>query len=586
MSPGSAKLAEVSPTDRLDTLPPWPWDILDDEAPRTLGWHAIAWAEGWTGFPGLPDGWRGLVQPNGPRARKRFRFTERQKQFLLWFYALDDEAQWVYAAAVRRLAKGSGKSPFAAVHALIEFLAAVRLVTFRRGLPGGCEGRQVDMPLVQIAATAESQTQVTMRMVRAFAPKRSHVVEFYLLDPGKTIYYGLPERTLQVITSSVTAAEGGEPSFIVKDELEHWKPSNGGPELAATLDDNLAKSGARSLGTSNAWVPGIDSVAELDWDAWVAEQEDKLKDDAGRILYDAVIAPPCDMSDYDSLRDALEHVYLDCSWKHPNGVRTKTSKPDVRPIIRRIWSPRSLPDESKRKYLNRPTVAQDAWTTPEAWSLLTDATKVVADGDDIAMFFDGSRSRDATALIGCRISDGHVFTIGTWEPDPEHSTRSVVPVDQVDAAVARAFEVWNVQGFFADVREWESFTKVSWPAEFAEGLVVQASDSKDDPQPIAWDMRNGHNVRLFTAASELTLAEINDLDFTHDGDWVLARHVANARERENRYGATVGKESRSSPRKIDACVCMIGARMVRRRVLAELAKAPPKKKGGRVSGLN
>ncbi|MGL4300280.1 MAG: terminase [Candidatus Neomicrothrix subdominans] len=569
----------VAPADRLDTLAPWPWDILDDEAPRTLGWHAIAWAEGWSGFPGLVDGWRGLVQPNGPRARKRFRLTDRQRVFLLWFYALDDEAQWLFAYAVRRLAKGSGKSPFAAVHCLIEFLGPVRLATFRRGAPGGCEGRQVDMPLVQIAATAESQTKNTMRMVRAFAPKGSHVVEFYGLDPGLTRYYGLGERTLEVITSSVSASEGAESSFVVMDELEHWRPSNAGPDLAATLADNLAKSGARALGTCNAWEPGAETVAETDWDAWLMQEEGRLKDDAGRTLYDAVVAPPdTEMSDPASLEAALQWVYHDCEWKIPpdaDGEPAEGAEVDVRPIMGRIWSPRSRPDDSQRKYLNRPTAALDAWTTPEAWARLVDTERVVVDGEPVAMFFDGSRSQDATALIGCCISDGHVFTVNVWEPDPGDD-QDVVPVHDVDLAVARSFERWDVQGFFADVREWESFAKVSWPEAYADKLKIQAVPGGKDPQAIAWDMRS--KTFDFTVACELALAEIDEQGFTHDGDARLGRHVANARRRPNRYGVSIGKESPDSRRKIDAAVAMIGARMVRRLVLA----APKGKRPGKV----
>lgn len=581
---GSTRLDGASPADRLDTLPAWPWDVLDDEAPRTLGWHAIAWAEGWTGFPGLPTDWRGLTQPNGPRAGKRFRLTERQRRFRLWFYALDDDAQWVYSSGRRRLVKGSGKSPDAAVFALTEFLGPVRLASFRRGAPGGCDARPVDMPLVQIAATAESQTANTMRMVRAFAAKRSHIVDVYNLDPGKTIYYGLPERTLEVITSSVTASEGAESSFIVMDELEHWKPSNSGPELANTLDDNLAKSGARSLGTCNAWVPGAECVAESDWEAWLAEQEGRVKTGAGRILYDAVIAPPdTDMGDFESLKSSLEFVYMDCDWKHPDGVRTAESLPDVRPIIKRIWSPGSKPDDSQRKYLNRPTAAEDAWTTAEEWSVMWDPTRTVADGEEVVLFFDGSKSRDATALIGCCVEDGHVFAVDVWEPDPSHDAEDVVPVQEVDLTVRLAPTKWKVVGFFGDVQEWESFVKVSWPDLFPD-LEVMAVGGKD-PQSIAWDMR-GHTYE-FTAAAELALAEIGSGGFTHDGDSRIARHVVNCRRRPNRWGVSVGKESRSSARKIDAAVCVIGARMVRRLVLAERAKQPKnKKRPGRVVGWN
>jgi hypothetical protein len=503
------------------------------------------------------------VQPNGPRAGKPFELTLDQFRFLLWFYAVDEDGRWLFNHAARRLAKGSGKSPFAAVVALTEFCGPVRLERFDDRLDGGCKGKPVDMPLVQIAATAESQTANTMRMVRAFAPKGSPVVREYNLDPGKTRYYRVPEGTLEVITSSATAAEGAESSFVVGDETEHWRPANGGPDLMATLADNLAKSGARMLETANAWEPGVESVAESTWDAWVAQEEGRTRGDT-RILYDARVAPPdTDMSDPDSLRGALEFVYADCDWKkaRPDGP------PDVRPLMERIWTPSARPNDSRRKYLNQPTAAEDAWVTQEQWLRLADASKVVSPGDEVVLFFDGSKSRDATALVGCRVDDGHVFTIAVWEPRPAHNTDDVIDVADVDRVVraARAGVFGHVVGFFADVQEWESFTKLDWPELFAGELLVHASEGKD-PQLIAWDMR----VKTwdFTRAVELCEAEIVDRLFTHDGDSRLSRHVTNLRRRPNRYGVSVGKESRSSPKKVDAGVCMIGARMVRRLVLA------------------
>ncbi|MHC9858578.1 hypothetical protein ABMV07_04275 [Corynebacterium belfantii] len=48
----------------------------------------------------------------------------------------------------------------------------------------------------------------------------------------------------------------------------------------------------------------------------------------------------------------------------------------------------------------------------------------------------------------------------------------------------------------------------------------------------------------------------------------------NARRYEGRYGITVRKESKTSARKIDACVCMIGARMVWRLAKTDQNKKP------------
>lgn len=536
-----------SPVDRLVTLPEGLPDL-------TLGWEFIRW------------GVKYLKHPNGPRAGKRWEWVNSQIRFFLWWYAVDEDGRWLFHHGVRRLAKGTGKSPGAATWALGEFTAPVRLKDFDPKVPGGCVGKPVDMPLVQIAATAESQTSNTMRMVRAFAPKKSRLVEEFGLDPGKTKYYKLPEGTLEVITSSATAAEGAEATAIVGDETENWRPENGGTELASTLDDNLAKSGSRMLETSNAWVPGMASVAEDTYAAWVAQEEGRTRGET-RILYDARMWPAdTNMADEKSLRRALDFVYDDCWWV------------DRWFIMNRIWDARSRPDESRRKYGNRPTVAEDAWTTPEEWAALRDPERVVADKEEIALFFDGSKSRDATALVGCCMSDGHVFPIDIWEPDPRHDTTSVVPVSLVDLTVRQTSEKYKVLGFFGDVKEWESFVHVDWPELFPD-LIVKAVPTGKQPEAIAWDMRS--HTFDFTKAAELCEAEIRERKFTHDGDSRLTRHVVNMRRRPNRWGTSVGKESRDSPRKIDGGVCVIGVRHVRRMVLASPQWKKRQRKTGR-----
>lgn len=539
----ASRLDLPPPADRLVTLP--------EGVPEfTLAWGAIQWAM------------ENLRQPNGPNAGQNWRPIDSQVRFLLWWYAVDEYGDWLYHHGARRLAKGSGKSPFAAVLALMEFLGPVRIKDFDPRRPGGVIGKPVDMPLVQIAATAESQTANTMRMVRAMASKGSKVVTKYRLDPGKQLYYKSPEGTLEVITSSATAAEGAEASFIVADETEHWKPTNGGPDLIATLEDNLTKSGNRLMETCNAWIPGHETVAETTWDGWLAQEEGRTRGKS-KILYDARIAPPdTDMSNERSLMKALKFVYDDCFWqKH-------------RPIVERIWDPRSQPDASKRKYLNWPTVSADSWMTPQEWSQLRRPDRIVDLNEEIVMFFDGSKSRDATALVGCCVSDGHVFVIGAWEPDSEHSTVSTVPVAEVDATVARAFREYTPVAFFADVQEWEGFVKVTWPEQYASQLRIQATPGGKEPFDIAWDMRT--KVHDFTMAVELTETEIRDKAFTHDGDSRLTRHVGNCRRRPNRWGTSIGKESRDSPRKVDLAVCMVGARMVRRLYLAGEGRKKPR----------
>jgi hypothetical protein len=528
----------VAPRDRMITIP-------DGVPELTLGWEAIHWASKY------------LRQPDGDYVGQRWEFIESQVRFILWWYALDQNGRWIYNHGVRRYPKGAGKSPFAAVLALIELLAPVRLKDFDPRVLGGCVGRKVGMPLVQIAATSHDQANVnTMRMVRALLPPKSRIRQDYAVETGKTVFHTPGGGQLMVITSSPVTEEGALVTFGILDQTESFVQSNGGIDLAEVLDRNVGKSGSRLLETSNAWEPGQESVAETTFDAWVAQEEGRLRG-KGRILYDSRQAPPdTDFDDDDSIRRAVDEAYGDAYWV------------DREDIVDRILSPRTPLDVSKRYYLNWPEAAEDAWTTQQNWQRMSNPGFYIEDGDDIAVGFDGSRTNDATALIGCHIESGFTFSLGIWETD---GGRKPIPVLEVDAAVKAVKDRFHICAFFADVNEWEESTKVSWRALFTDDgyeLDVWSVPGGRDPQPVAWDMRS--HVAEFTQACEMVLGEIESDPpaFAQDGDSVLGRHVVNARRRPNRWGVSIAKEAPKSDRKIDGCVAMIIARHARRLVLS------------------
>lgn len=549
----------VAPRDRLVTIP-------DGIPELTLGWEGIRWATKY------------LKQPDGPNAGQRWEFIESQVRFILWWYSLNEQGRWLFYHGVRRYPKGAGKSPFAAVLAMIELLAPVRLKSFDRNAPGGCIGRRVSMPLVQIGATSHDQANInTMRMVRALLPKNSRILRDYDVEAGKTIFHVPGGGQLMVITSSPTTEEGALTTFAILDQTESFLPNNGGVDLAEVMDRNVGKSGSRIIETSNAWMPGQESVAENTFGAWVAQEEGRLKG-KGKILYDSRMAPPeVDWEDPASIRKAVEFAYGDAYWVPIEDI-----------VDSRILSPKTPLDVSKRFYLNWPESPEDAWTTQQKWARLSDPEFRIDDGDDIVLGFDGSRVEDATALMGCHIETGFTFTLGIWEP---HGTR-YIPRDEVHNAIRQAKERWHVCAFFADVKEWEDATKITWRDLFTDDyeLDVWAVPGGRDPQPVAWDMRS--HVGEFTQACEMVLSEIDTSErsgthaFYHDGDSALGRHVTNARRRPNRWGISIGKESPKSPNKIDACVAMIMARHARRLVLASKKfkerKESASKRGGRV----
>jgi hypothetical protein len=389
-------------------------------------------------------------------------------------------------------------------------------------------------------------------MVRALLPPKSRIREDYDVETGKTIFHIPGGGQLMVITSSPVTEEGALVTFAILDQTESFLPVNGGIALSEVLDRNVGKSpGSRLLETSNAWEPGQESVAEVTFDAWVAQEEGRLKG-KGKILYDSRMSPPdIDFDDPASILRGVKEAYGDAYWVPFEDI-----------VENRILSPKNPLSISKRFYLNWPEAAEDAWTTQQEWSLLADRSYYIYDGDDITMGFDGSRTKDATALIGCHVESGFTFSLGIWETD---DGRVPIPVHEVDAAVRAAKERWNVVAFFADVNEWEEHTKVTWHTLF-ENIPVWSVPAGKDPQPVAWDMRS--HVADFTFACEMTEGEIRSKAFVQDGDSFLGRHVVNARRRPNRWGISIGKESPQSSRKIDACVAMVMARHARRLVLS------------------
>ncbi|GAA2618816.1 terminase [Actinomadura fulvescens] len=521
---------------------------LPDGVPEhTLGWGVLAWCSKY------------LRQPDGPNAGDRWKFSPSQVRFVLWFYAVDDRGRWLFHRGALRLPKGAGKSPFLAALCWAEFCGPVRFAGWdEQGRPIGAPE---PMPWVQIAAVSKEQCKNTMIMVAAMAPKGSRLVAEYGIDLGKEVIYKPGGGRLEIITSSAHSAEGNRPSFVVGDEVQWWLASTGGHDLADTIRRNLGKRNGRLVETCNSFVPGADSIAERTWKAFVAQREGRTRGHGG-ILYDAAEAPgDTDLADEASLRAGLRAAYRDAAGG-PDGPGWV----DLDRVIAEIYDPATPPDLSRRFYLNQIIANADSWLAPHEWDGLADPTDQVDDGEPIALFFDGSKSRDASALIGVRISDGFTFAVGVWEPDPAHNTLSTINVGEVDAAVERAFDRWQVVAFFSDVREWESYAYDTWPERYRDQLLVWAVPGGHNSQPIAWDMRA--HVAEFTLACEAAHAEIVDRKFTHDGSSALSRHVYNARRRPNRWGISIGKSSPDSPDKIDAAVCLVGARLVRRRVLA------------------
>ena len=559
-----------------DTLPPigqkfepvkigptWLHDGKNWVLPESsLGWEALAFAGQYLTHKGKP-----------------WQYTMEQARFLLWLYAVDEQGDFVYHSAVLQRLKGWGKDPFAAVLSASVLFGPLEFDHF--GKDDQPVGRMVTDAWVQIAAVSLDQTKNTMKIFPSLIPGETR--RMFGVQIGKQNVWARGDAAqIEAVTASPLAIEGGRPKLIIRAETQNWNSSNGGHDMAGAMEGNAAKAEAgtpaRILDICNAYRPGEDSVGQRQREGWEDTQGESAKMAEYGLMYDSLEAPPEAPVTADAAPDVVEAVRGDSVWLDARG-RIKKS----------ILNPANSPSESRRKWYNQIVAAEDAWTSPQEFDPLKDEEKVLEPGEEITLFLDCAKTDDATALVGCRMSDGHVVTLGMWQRPPgKRGEDWVVPRYAVDQRIREIKDQYRVVGFFGDPahalddetmdRFWDPLF-AEWDLLFRRSVKVWASSSKSgrDSSSVMFDMSARDNARRFAEGVAFTLEEIKSGLFTWDGDARLRKHVLNARRYPVQGFVSIAKESRESKKKVDLAIAMCGARMVRRLVLAKSRKG-----GGRV----
>ncbi|QPK78276.1 terminase [Corynebacterium lizhenjunii] len=543
---------------------PWPQDQGQKLAllENSLGPLLIDWAEWRTDEPGLlnDDG-----QP--------WQFTDGQARFLILWYAFNEDGRFIYRRGIRRGSKGTGKDPLAAAMCNIELLGPSQLWWDGERWTG----KRHQLPLVQIASNSEAQSKALLRV--ANSQLGSEAVDYYQLDKGQTATYvkGGAAR-MEVLTASERSAEGNPATFVVLNETHHMTEASGGKRLAEVGRRNVGKSKralqARIVEFTNAHAQGGESVGEKSFIAWQQQVSGKYAHLKQDILYDSIeYDPRLDFYDEQQRELALRQAYSDAPWA------------DIERLSAEIVDPELSAAQAIRFYLNGIAEQEDAYVAAQAFAALADPARVFQEGDQIALFLDCSKSEDATALMGCRISDGFNQTLGVWQrPRGKRGEGFLVDRAEVDARVREVMDTYRVVWFGVDpspakddsteASYWRPMID-SWHRDFRKSLRVWATPGRNG-NAVLWDMRlstpgGADRNRKFSQEVEIVRALIDDegLDgpFRHDGDPALVAHVNNMRTRWNKFGLTVGKKTRDSTQLVDLGVAMIAANVGRREAL-------------------
>lgn len=510
--------------------------MLPNGIPRlTLGREVIAWGNTY------------LAQPDGEHKGETWQYSKEQARFIMWFYAIDEKGRFLYRRALLARPKGWGKSPLLAAICSTELLGPVQFDGFDYN--GKPVGRPSYSPLIQLAAVSEAQTDNTMSLVIEMLGD-GNAVDYYDLDIGKSRIL-VPGGKLEPVTAQAKSREGQRPTFAVLDETHLWVPSNGGDKLAATIRRNLGKINGRSVETTNAYLPGEESVAEDSQAYWESIQRGDVVNPG--LMYDFRQAPADTPYERGPERRAgLVGVYGDAAKENGGWV-------DLDRIEQEMDDPATKEADGRRFYFNQITQGSLQWIDPQKWAACWDKhVKPLARTDAITLGFDGGIRDDSTALIACRISDGAIFPIKVWEK-PDGVKEWEVDFVSVDLFVREYLTNYKVVRMNCDPAYWQDIVG-RWVSDF-DGIVWEWWTNRKKAMAEA-------NERFSTAVATKTMK--------HGNDEVLTRHVLNAHIEETPWGDLLRKDIRGGSRKIDAAVAAVLAFEARGEAVQDgfLVKAP------------
>lgn len=401
------------------------------------------------------------------------------------------------------VAKGLAKTEFAAWIAACELHqdGPVRCIGWDgKGNPMGGPVRDPYIPMV--AFTEEQSDELAYGALKAILEESEIRDDF---DIGLERIMRLKGDGKAVsLSNSPSARDGARTTFSICDET-HWFTSPKLVKAHQTMMANLPKRKAADawmLEITTAFEPGAKSVAEGTMDYACAVRDGRIKD--SRIFFfHRQASDKHDLTTKKGARAAVEEASGPAkSWRDIDSIVALWEDPTTdRSFWERVWCNRLV--QSNQKAFD-----------PQRWKQLKakEAPEILG---PIVLGFDGSQRDDATGLVATDVPSGYQWVIGAWEK-PIDSKDWRVPVADVDAALARAFDEYDVWRLYADPPYWQEMI-AKWIGQYGEERVIEWWTNRRKPMTYALENYN---------------TAIADGSISHDGNEMMARHVANAHKRE------------------------------------------------------
>ena len=475
-----------------------PWRGPDAENPfPTLGREVGLWIQ------------ENCVIPDGYRQGEPFLLTDEMWQFLYQFYRVHLLAEpWPALLGLKntggqlRRAQKWGKDPLGAAIHWAEALGPSRFDGWDAN--GDPVGAPYPTPLQVCLGTSEEQCENTWRPLKAMARLGSLVDDPEVREIGETKVTLASGGVMEPATCSAKARLGAPMSFVSLTESHLFTLQGGYRKVAGAVKRNVAGMDGRWIELTNAWDPTEGSEAQITAGA---------PDDD---VYLDTIEPHRveDLDNDDELYAELLRQYGDSARERGGWVNIRGR------IFNECRKVMHFEADRRRFFLNEIVVGESVFVDPLRWDAHAFEEQLTA-GTPIALGFDGSKKRDATALVASRLSDGKLFELRVWER-PKDALEWNVPTLEVDQAVKDTFVAYEVAFMFADPYRWQDYLD-AWSGEWPDQIVEFPTNVEQ---------------RMDRAIERFTTAFAQD-EIDHDGGELLTTHSKNA---------VIVKGSRKKPR--------------------------------------
>jgi phage terminase large subunit-like protein len=404
---------------------------------------------------------------------------------------------------------------------------------------GNPMGKPVDDPYIPMVAYTEEQSEElaygTLRVVLSEGP----LADDFDIGLERIMRKGGDGKAVALATAP-NARDGARTTLNCFDETHRMTL----PNLRRAHQVMLAnvpkrkEADAWSLEVTTAPEPGGGSVAEATWEYARAVKEGREKD-SRLLFFHRQAADSHDLTTEEGVRAAvIEASGAAAVWSDIDGIVDLWRDPTTdRSYFERVWT-------------NRMVRASDRAFDVQQWKALANPDLTIPKGAVVTLGFDGARYFDATAIVATDVKTGMQQVVAVWERPTtlRHDEDWEVPEDEVDAAVAHAFEHWRVWRMYADPPYWTTWVS-AWAGRYGEKRVVAFWTNKY--------VKMAYALMAFREA-------VQSGAVTHKGDEVLTRHLGNAYRRPLRQIDEKGqplwviqKERPDSPFKIDAAMAAV-----------------------------